>query len=141
MNKTVAQVVLKSCVLLDVFLGIVACVLTFNDSKLLPRELASWVDRQGVDAFQNGSALNPLLAIILLLLGLAFVGALIASSIGLFRCRRWGAWLLVGLVILTTPLFAFNPLVLSGVTALLWSLQWMLTGFTLGVAFFGGALE
>lgn len=134
MNQQSARLALRSCILISVFLGLVHLAVSQADASLLPKELAEWKVAQEADA-------DDATAIAALVLVMPLIAALIASMVGLFMFKKWGAWLYLGLCLLGSLVLLIEPSVESGVSAFFSDLDSYLGGAIVGIAFFSKALE
>ena len=103
-------------------------------SALLPKELAEWKAAQETE--DDAAAM-----IVGLVLVMPLIAALIASMVGLFMFKKWGAWLYLGVSLLGALFMLIGPNVESGLSAFLSDLDTFVVGITLGIAFFSKALE
>ncbi len=134
MNQQSARLALRSCILISVFLGLVHLAVSQADASLLPKELAEWKVAQEADA-------DDATAIAALVLVMPLIAALIASMVGLFMFKKWGAWLYLGLCLLGSLVLLIEPSVESGLSAFFSDLDSYLGGAIVGIAFFSKALE
>lgn len=134
MNQPSARLALRTCILVSAFLTLVALAVSLADDSLLPKELAEWKAAQGTE--DDAAA-----AIVGLVLVMPLLAALIASMVGLFMFKKWGAWLYLGVSLLGALFMLMEPNVESGLSAFLSDLDTFVVGITLGIAFFSKALE
>lgn len=134
MNQQTARLALRTCILVSAFLTLVALAVALADDSLLPKELAEWKAAQETE--DDAAAM-----IVGLVLVMPLIAALIASMVGLFMFKKWGAWLYLGVSLLGALLMLIEPNVESGLSAFLSDLDTFVVGITLGIAFFSKALE
>lgn len=134
MNQPSARLALRTCILVSAFLTLVALAVSLADDSLLPKELAEWKAAQETE--DDAAAM-----IVGLVLVMPLIAALIASMVGLFMFKKWGAWLYLGVSLLGALFMLIGPNVESGLSAFLSDLDTFVVGITLGIAFFSRALE
>lgn len=134
MNQQTARLALRAFILISAFLTFVYLAVSSADDSLLPKELAEWKAAQETDA-------DDATAIVALVLALPLFGFLIASMVGLFMFKKWGAWLYLGVSLLGSLFMLMEPNVESGLSAFLSDLDTCVVGIILGIAFFSKALE
>lgn len=132
MNQQTARLALRAFILISAFLTFVCLAVSLADDSLLPKELAEWKATQEADDAAT---------IMTLVLGLPLIGALIASMVGLFMFKKWGAWLFLGQTLLGSLFTLTEPSVESGLTFFVSDLDTCVIGIILGIAFFSKALE
>jgi hypothetical protein len=135
MNQHLARLVLRTCLLVNLVGGLVLGSLSaVLGERFLPHELAEWnATHAGHVMFGSPAAEWAFQGILLV--------AYVFGVVGIFRNRKWGAW--VYLVCLAIPtLFTLTDLTVDAAWVAFGS-QWMniLSGLILGIAFFSSALE
>lgn len=134
MNQQTARLALRAFILISAFLTMVYLAVSLADDSLLPKELAEWKAAQETE--EDAAA-----AIVGLVLVMPLIAALIASMVGLFMFKKWGAWLYLGVSLLGALFMLIEPNVESGLSAFLSDLDTFVVGIILGIAFFSRALE
>jgi hypothetical protein len=134
MNQQTARLALRAFILISAFLTMVYLAVSLADDSLLPKELAEWKAAQETE--EDAAA-----AIVGLVLVMPLIAALIASMVGLFMFKKWGAWLYLGVSLLGALFMLIEPNVESGVAAFFSDLDTLAGGIILGIAFFSNALE
>jgi len=133
MNQQSARMALRVALLLSAFLAVIGTVIYVAGDGLLPKELADWKAAQ--EGAEGGKE------VILFLLVVPIIGLLVVSYAGMFMFKKWAAWLYLGLELVGCLLNLQGPNVESGLAAFISSLDTLLGGVILGIAFFSSALE
>ena len=133
MNQQSARMALRAALLLSAFLAVIGTVIYVAGDGLLPKELADWEAAQK-SGDQSGS-------IFVFIFTIPVIGVLIASLVGLFMLKKWGAWLYLAFQLIGSVIMLAGPNVESGLLAFISSLDTLLGGAILGIAFFSSALD
>jgi uncharacterized membrane protein (DUF2068 family) len=126
---------LRVAVVLEWIVGGLALILSLVLEKLLPQPLQAWVLAEAErDAVTPGE-------LMLLVAGVALLGMMLVSSVGLLCLQRWAAWLYLATVVTGTLFVALmGPTVEHGVTGAVDDLASVVSGVVVGLAFFSTAL-
>jgi hypothetical protein len=133
MNQQSARMALRAAVLMSAFLALIGTVIYLTGDGLLPKELADWEAAQ-----KSGDEAG---AIFVFFFAIPAIGVLVASLVGLFMLKKWGAWLYLAFQLIGSVVMLAGPNVESGLLAFISSLDTLLGGAILGIAFFSSALE
>jgi len=133
MNQQSARMALRAAVLMSAFLALIGTVIYLTGDGLLPKELADWEAAQ-----KSGDGAGSTFAVFF---AISVIGVLVASLVGLFMLQKWGAWLYLACQLIFSVFMLAGPNVESGLAAFISSLDTLLGGAILGLAFFSSALE
>jgi len=126
---------LRWCVALEWVFGLSGVVAYFALESSLPQPLAAWLK---AEAERDMTTLEMATVPVFLL----FLVSYVVATVGLFRLRRWAAWLYliscIGVVILT-PLT--GPTVQHALAQVLNDIAGMLSGMVIALAFFTDSLK
>ena len=129
------SIVLRILLGLEWILTILYLILTHMLKAYLPPELITWLD----GAATRG--LTPEIWIIVCL-GIPLIGLSIVATVGLFRLKRWGAWLYLSTAIVGSVLWSIGPPIVShAINNSLSQIAGLISGTIIGISFFSDVLK
>ncbi len=139
MEQAKVRIVLRALIIALACTFVLGLVLEFVGDGLLPETLRGW------DAGEEEIPEGPFQALAALLgLGVAFIaliGSYVTALLGLFFFRKWAAYLLLAVSVLSSFLFLLGPTVEPGITSLVSHADSVLLGAVLAICFLSDALE
>lgn len=130
-----ARLSLRLLLVLHILMVVAVVGLSFFDGYLLPDTLAEWKEAQ-LD--EDALSLTDLL---LLALGLSWLGGYLVSVVGLFLQQRWAAWLFMAITVLGLGFTLSEPSVYSGLLAAIDAVVLLVQGAILALCFGTDALR
>jgi len=130
-----AATALRICIVLVWAMVIIGVPISIKLESKLPIQLQIWLQDEYAREISTGEAIASIAGIVLIIV-------MVVASVGLFRLRRWGAWLYLGCSVAMIPFYAFlGPTVEHALVSVFDELVTIAECIMIGIAFFSDALR
>ncbi|MES2477323.1 MAG: hypothetical protein V4640_16170 [Verrucomicrobiota bacterium] len=134
-----ASKILKLAVIAEIALIPLGIAVSYWADRFLPEEALALVENQSL-AFSTEEPMSSS-TILILAASIPMLGVWIASWVGLFKLKRWGAWLYLISTLSALPLYLlFGIDVRHPIDQIFDSIYGFIPGLIIGLAFFSNAI-